>query len=544
MAPVSLHVRTPAIAAAIILISHLCTIAQSGREKAVENPLSVAVYLLSKTAKDDKEEAKACLAKSLVRTNRIEYLEVIANSVEPGSYIDNEFISLAEQMIKDGREKEAFAFVSYLLKRFEGDDGYYLKSLVGPMILLKRDEELRTLIEKLDESEQMELWLNASESYRKTGKPERALAVLEKTVKAAMTSKYPNDRAELAFAYAKLGREAEAMELVQLVSRELDVKDRDVDVVHDIAAAYRALGKYREANEFNRVYDNGLNIDETGDIVNTASRLAVNGMRQKALDTLAQALTRLDPKQYGDSFNLGNIIEIYLQLGEVRKAEQVAMSVTGSDYMQQLQLLAVADRYAKAGDKTQAKRILRFALDQTKKIDTSRPENGRLWTSGKWDQARYQSQIAVRLISMGFDKAALAIISGLKKPYLKALILTEYVAVNRKRIHSKKLAPYLENALLLLNQKNTEIFDSKRFDVLAITARNFAAIGMPARANEVFAETLTKLDAEVIGRGTANGLIFAMCNIGVDFEKSQISAGEGVKAALLRIVQNWENDEY
>ena len=76
------------------------------------------------------------------------------------------------------------------------------------------------------------------------------------------------------------------------------------------------------------------------------------------------------------------------------------------------------------------------------------------------------------------------IISQLKKPYLRALSLTEFVSVNRGRIPTRKLRVYLEEALSLLRVEQTEIFDSKKFDVFAITARSFAEIGMTEKAND------------------------------------------------------------
>ena len=69
-------------------------------------------------------------------------------------------------------------------------------------------------------------------------------------------------------------------------------------------------------------------------------------------------------------------------------------------------------------------------------------------------------------------------------------------------------------------------------------------MGMTRRANEVFAEALTKLDQEVVEGGSERMLIFAMCNIGVDFERSKIQADRNVKASLRRIIQNWESDNY
>jgi tetratricopeptide (TPR) repeat protein len=517
--------------------------AQKHPAQAEENPLSTVTYLLSTTDKDDKEGEKACLAKSLGRTDRFNDIPRAIDMVVTDSFVDQDLTVVVWELIARGKPKEASTLVSLLLQRF-GDSDYKLKNLIKPMIVLQRDAELDSLIEKFEPTEKIDLLFKSADVYRELGNTDKALDQLERTVGLAKASKYAADRAELALRYAQVGRQIEATELIETILRELDPKVRNINVVHDLMSAYRALGKFPEANELSRRFENGLNIDETSDLVSTASRLITDGARPNALDTLARALTQLDPKEYADSFNLGDIIEIYLKIGEVKKAEQVAMSITGNRHIQQGQLLAIADRYIKAGNKTKARDILRFALQQTYKIDTSEPESGNLWTSGKWEQAQYQSQIVIHLMDLGRDTEALSLTRRIMKPYLRALVLTEYVAVNKKRISARKLGPYLEEALQLLRLPKVDVFDSKRFDVYSIAARNFAEIGMPTRANEIFAETLTELDKYVIEDGSDSALLFAMCNIGVEFERSKIKSDAKVKTALRKIIRNWENDEY
>ena len=516
--------------------------AQTHPPRAEEDPLSTVIYLLSTTDKDDDESEKVCLAKSLARGDRYEEVQHAADMIESKSYVDEDLVEVVGELIRRRKEKEASTFLSFLLKRF-ANDADRLESLVRPMILLKRDAELEALVDKLEDSDKVDFWFKTADVYREVGQPEKALAALGKTVKPAMASEFAQDRAELALQYARLGRQTEALELLQTLVSEPQLKAGQFEVLHDVADAYRALGRYSDAYEIHRRYDNGLNIDETRDLIGTASRLISKGDRQRALDTLARALAQLDPKEYGDSFNLGKIIETYLQVNEIQKAEQVAMSMTGSEYMQQGQLLAVVDRYTKAGNKAKAREILRFLLEQTYKIDTSEAESGSLWTSGKWDQARYQSQIAIRYMDLRDDKEALRLTAQLRKPYLRALILTEYVAINKNRISAKKLASHLEEAIALLRREKVDIFDSKKFDVYAIAARNFAQMGMTERANATFAEELSKLREEMIegGRGS---LLFAMCNIGVEFERSNIRADRRVKESLREIIRSWENDDF
>ena len=67
---------------------------------------------------------------------------------------------------------------------------------------------------------------------------------------------------------------------------------------------------------------------------------------------------------------------------------------------------------------------------------------------------------------------------------------------------------------------------------------------MKEKANDVFAEALSMLDKEMIEGGSDSRLLFAMCNIGVEFENSKIKANEKLRQSLRKIIKSWENEEY
>lgn len=314
----------------------------------------------------------------------------------------------------------------------------------------------------------------------------------------------------------------------------------DGRIIDYVFESYLLLGKYELAGEM--LAKQGKTEDSSSLIKIAQSYLTKNN-RKKADEYLERSLKILNPDEYGDSFDLGDLIEIYVKLGEVEKALNITKNLIGSEYMRQRQLLTIADVYLKKGDQKTASEILGFALEQTKKINTDAEESGILWTSGKWNQARYQSQIAVRFIDMQSDKKALELISQLKKPYLKALILTEYVKVNQKKQSKIKLRIILDCALGFVRNGKEEIFDSNKYDVYAIIARNYAEIGMPEKANDVFAEVLSK-DKEMVKKGLDKYLLIAMCKIGVEFEKSGIKPNEKLKTSLRNIIKNWEAEEY
>ena len=520
-------------------------LSQDLKLKAEESPLSTVFYLLSKTDKDSKEEEKACLAKSLARADRFDEIEGAAKMFEDGGYAEDDLISLINTLIQNEKLKEASDFASYLLKRFDNDE-YRLEKIWQPLVELNRGTEAVAIAGRFDDSDKVDAYFEITKAYLKQKNFEKGLELIEAISPIVENSPYDKDKALLALFYAKLGQEEKSLKFAKESLKKVIWKTGIMEFDHaviadDIFDAYLILGKYELAKE---ILEKRGETADAGSLIKIAESYLEKGNRKKANEFLSLSESLLNVKEYSASFDLGDLIEIYLRLGQIGKAEKIAKSLSGSDYMQQEKLLHIADFYIKKKNNSKASKVLNFALEQTKKIDTGEGESGLLWTSGKWRLAQYQSQIALRFIDMKLDKQALELISQLKKPYLRALILTEFVAVNKKRIPSAQLKSYLEEALSLLRQKKVDIFDSKKFDVYAITARNFAEIGMSDKSNEVFAETLSTLDKEMIESGSDSGLLFAMCNIGVEFEKSKIKANEKLKESLQNIIKNWEADEY
>lgn len=530
------------------LVFNIClpsAFSQNLKFKAEESPLNTVFYLLSTTDKDSKEAEKACLAKSFVRANRLNELENVAGMVKDESHVDEEFVALVNNLIKIGKTEEASKFLSFLIKKFR-DDEYRLQMVFKPLIFLKRDDDALQILNKFDDSDKIDGAFEITKTYLELGQTAKALNVIESVKNLAEKSKYGEDKAITSLYYAKLGKESEALRFLQEAMKNLSWKSGKPEytesrIIDKVVEIYRTLKKDKEADEI--LAKQGI-VEEPKTQIKIAESYLADGNLSKAREIFEKNLPQLTSQDYGDSFDVGRLIEIYFKHGEVNKAENLAKKLTGNDYLQQKYLLGIADFYIKKKNKTKADDILKFAFEQTKKIDTSEAESGQLWTSGKWEQAKYQSQIALRFIDMQYDKKGLEIISQLKKPYLRASALIEFVSVNKKRIPARKLSFYLEDALSLLRLEQKDIFDSKKFYVFAATARNFAEIGMTEKANDVFAETLSLLNKEMIESGTESTLLYAMCNIGVEFENSKIAPNEKLRAALRNIIKNWEKGEY
>jgi hypothetical protein len=513
--------------------------------KADESPLSTAFYLLSTAEADDKVEQKACLAKSLAKTSRFGEIERVAQMAKSGSYADTNFVTVVNELISHGREKEALQFVSFLERRFTGETDK-LQMLFGSLVRLKKDADALRILQEFDESDKIDGSFALTKAYLDSGHKEKASPILADVSELVGRSKYGEDKANLAYYYATLGNRTEALKFANEAMKTVTwtsgkpeyTEGRIVDRVFEI---YKLLGKDEEAGEL--LFRQGI-AEEPVSVLNEVQFHISHGNKLKANELLRDMESRLDPANDWDGIDLGRIAEMYLKLGNAEKAEFLVKRLKGNEYVLRRELLNISDFYALRNNKSRAYTVLRSALEETKQIDTSEPESGLMSTSGKWDRAQYESQIALRLMDMHFNKDALQVIAQIQKPYLRALALTEFVSVNKKRLSSSSLIPYLNEALALLRRDKTDVFDSKRFDVYAILARSFAELGLGEKANEIFTETLSKLDKEMREDGSDSSLLFAMCNIGVEFETSNIKADENLRGSLRNIIAHWENDDY
>ncbi|MBK7708485.1 MAG: hypothetical protein IPJ30_22685 [Acidobacteria bacterium] len=514
--------------------------AQVARRLPDSSPLDAVFHILSQKEADSNGDEKACLARSMARSGRFSEVEPAAQLLKPGSYRD-ELLAVVEEMLVLKRVDEAGKFVSYLIKRAGEDD--FPEKLVPVLIRLGRDREALNFLESLEPD--IDDAIPAIDEYLKLGKPDSAYALLKRYEKSVTDSKYPRDRSKYAVRAARIGKIDDAKRFAELALTEVDWSKERLEFEY-ARIVEEAVEVFALAGDWTRVDELIKKAGEDADVGRTyvLASIALRRNEKSRFEEFRRIIeSTKDPTVYDDTFELDQLFELYLGMNDLDRSEAIAGKLTGNDHLQQSELMMLADRRIKIGDHARASELLELAFAATSRIDTSEAESGRLWTSGKWRQAQYRARIAVRYIDMRRDKRVLEIIRGLSKPYLKALALTEFVAVSRGRKPNAELRKLLDDAHSLVRTGRRQIFDSNRYDVYAIIARQYAQIGLPAKANEVFSEVLS-LDDEMYERGGDDYLLIEMCNIGTEFERSGIVADGKVRQSLRRIIEKFDKDEY
>ena len=207
---------------------------------------------------------------------------------------------------------------------------------------MKRDNEVLQAISKLDDSDRIDSYFELAKIYLELNQPANALTIIKNVTVLVEKSKYEEDKAILSLYYAKLGNETEALRFLQESIKDLTWKTGKPEytqgrIIDKVIEAYRVLGKDKEANEI--LEKQGV-FGESETQIEIAKGYLAKGNLNQAKELFEKALSKLNPTDYSDSFDLGNLIEIYIKLGELDNAEKLAKSLTGSNYMQQQQLFS------------------------------------------------------------------------------------------------------------------------------------------------------------------------------------------------------------
>lgn len=527
----------------VLLTGLLSVASQDARLQAEESPLATVFYLISREQYNDRPREKACLAISFAEVGKADKAKKTASLLTEDHYAETDLILVVDSLIKNRRNREALEMALYLLKRFE-KDVYRLRPLWRYLVMLDQETAAFDVARTLEPEDQFEPNILIAEALIEKGNKSAATTILDTLITYLEETQYEEQRnvAKTALLFAKLGDKGKSVDLAEKAIRDISWNERPLDpddsfTVRDVIDLYLILGEYDLAIDVAR---RAGEVDEPRFLIRLGESFISKGNRKAAEANFEQAISRLDPKQYGDSFDLTILAEVFMRIGETERAVTIAKTLTGSDYAQQNLLLELAANYQAANNRAKALELLRFAYSRTLLIDTSKEESGSLWTSGKWEQAKYQAEIALRFARLRADKEALKLISQIRKPYLKAEMLTEFVLMNKNKLPGKTLVRYLDEAVSNLRRPLDEVFDARRFDVLGKTGRAYAEIGYAAKANDVIAESLFLLANE---RGMSSGLLSGMCAIGIEFEKSKIKADEKLRAALRSIIDSWELKE-
>ncbi|QQS31686.1 MAG: hypothetical protein IPM50_08290 [Acidobacteriota bacterium] len=527
----------------VLLTGSITPVSQDARFQAEESPLSTVFYLISQDQYNERPREKACLAISFAEVGKADKAKKTASLLTEDHYAETDLILVVDSLIKNRRNREASDMALYLLKRFEKNE-YRLRPLWRYLVILDQETAAFDVASTLEPVDQFESNILIAEALIEKGNKSVATTILNSLITYLEETQYEEKRdvAKTALLFAKLGDKGKSFDLAEKAVRNISWNERplepdDAFAVREVIALYLILGEYDFAFDVAR---RAGEVDEPRFLIRLGESLFSKGNREAAMAHFKEAISRLDPKQYADSFNLTILAEVFMGIGETEQAVTIAKTLTGSDYAQQNLLLRLAANYQAANKRAKALELLRFAYSRTLLIDTSEAESGSLWTSGKWEQAKYQAEIARRFAKLRADKETLKLISQIRKPYLKAEMLTEFVLMNKNELPDKTLNRYLDEAVSNLRRPFDEVFDARRFDVFGKTGRAYAEIGHTAKANGVFAESLFLLANE---RGMSSGLLFGMCAIGIEFEKSKIKANEKLRAALSSIIDSWELEE-
>ncbi|MBS1792809.1 MAG: hypothetical protein JSS81_03085 [Acidobacteria bacterium] len=480
--------RNAACFLVLVIFGCLSILADDLRQKAEESPFDCAFYLATK---DSLRLDKEALANALFEVGKYDDA-ARAIELDDDEYQNiNWFVYHAWLLSKSGNDPIARKYVDKtmpLLKDadFEADK-YNLSALASLLVKYGRDDEAMSLPAKSDNPGKTAI--DISEKFLDADKPAKALEMLPQISEIGEV----DYKAEVIELNARLKQTAKAEQLLAefepaaLINEPVYHNRRFI--IFPLVKAYLALGKIDRAVELWEQY--GEKDDGFGWLKFIDSLLEF-GRREKAAVYLGQIET--DPAILQTEG--GAIVERYLKLGKIEKAQNLAKTMSGENdsYRQQQALMIVADYFIDNKNQKSALEILDFAFQRARRVVFKHEDFLSIGASSGTRKVIYLQNICDRLIRLGkFDKAAAVIDSiGSDHWIAREFVLNQLLELTRRQIKTLPRRKIDANIARLQN-----LFTADDNEAYAISAdlgivELYAGLGEKTKAVGLLADVLEK----------------------------------------------------
>jgi len=524
--------------------------AQDLRKKAEENPLDCVLFLIkTENNLEKRKDGLFSLANLYWKLGkRKTALEIVEINPDSDKKVAN-LIDFAKELKKENKTKE---FEQLYTKAFSitKDEGFgsawkdeTLIDVIKTLTEFNHAQEVLEVASTINDKEDRAFILLAvADGYLSNGQKQQALDLLPQILQLANESKWKDlqllAKAKTGTIYLKAGNDKEAEKFYEEVLKSTpaikEIENIFVDDLwREVFDGYKSVKNFDKAIQTLLAYKqfNSLNADGYYTKTNLVETYLLNNQQERAVNLINQFLVD------DDAYSLW-AAETFLKMNNENSAEKIFLA-TQNYYDKQQIALKLANYYEAKRKPEFAINILNIAFNEAKKIKSDMPENGMMSTSPAMRKARFLSDISKKFIDLNQFDPALRVIRSIEKPYYKARMLATLAGKQR----TKDSIKLLNEALTIMRKHTDSLLDARKYQVWNEIAYGFAKIGDKNKAGEIFAEILTK-DKDIYDDGLDDYLLETLAETGFYFEKSEIKADTKVIKALMRIINNWEKDNY
>lgn len=530
--------RRLALSIAVFVLSAANIIAQISREKAEENPLDCALYLLSK----DKNSINSdFLPQRIIKIGRFDEAMFVIES-DDNSYSRFETLAaIGKELIDSNNLKEAD---KVLMKAFavlrdeeEWSSGSYLAAFTANLVRVNRSAEAFEILSHQDEEEvKAKIYLSLAESYYKIGQKETAEKYLDDSfaLRASLAdSKYELVRLiNLLIQNSSSKKAAEYLEqfrkdILQIENEE----ERNREILNWLPELYFKSGQKETAlgilDEFGDKNDTTLQL-------NLVLTLLKNNDKTNAVSLFKKIQLNQDQSgYYGET-----LVEIHLKLNDVNSALKTAneMSVGVDDYSQQKSYMLIVDKLIADKKTAEVLNLLDFAQQRAAKIGETHLTEHSWGASPLTRKIIALKNIELRYFKLNRFDQGLAVINSIKtrndfyREFYSELLI-HYVGEQIKMLPRKKIDILLQKAEKVFDEDENYERNKARISIAEV----YAKLGDKTKA----VETLTKVLDEVVEDSYQED--YLLIEAAFVFNRYNLTADENLKTVLRKFIETVEN---
>ncbi|HQU84775.1 MAG TPA: hypothetical protein PKY59_16670 [Pyrinomonadaceae bacterium] len=523
---------------AVFVLSVANIFAQVSREKAEENPLDCALYLISK----DKNSVDAdFLPQRLIKIGRYDDAMNVIES-DDNSYSRFETLAvIGDELLKVNKLQEAD---NYLMKAFavlrdeeEWSHDSYIGTFAANLVRVNRSTEaFEILSHQEDDKVKAKILLSLAEVHYKLGQKEKAEKFIDESfaLRASFsTPKYDLDRLINLLIENNLPKKT--AEYLEQIREDILSIENEEDINHEMLNFFPLLylnaGQKEKAFE---IWDQYGDKNDSGFLLNRVLTLLEFNDRENAVSLFKKIKLNQDRSgHYGEI-----LVEIYLKLNDVNSAIKNANEISADvdDYSQQKSYMRIVDKLIADKKTVEALNLLEFALQRAAKVGETHETHDSIGASPLTRKIIYLREIKSRYFKLNRFDQGLAVINSIKTrndfyQEFYSQLLIHYVSEQTKTLPRKKI----DNLLAKAEKVFDEDEDDNRNQAGISIAGVYSKLGDKTKAVEM----LTKVLDEAVEESYRED--YFLIEAALVFNQYELTADENLKTVLRKYIETVEN---
>jgi hypothetical protein len=516
---------------AVALFANVSLFAQTVPEKATENPLDCALYLL---AKDKDAVDTDFLPEKLIKLGRLDDALAVIES-EENSYSKVRLLAAAgKQLLDSNKLEEADRMLTEALNILRAEDeweGGEIRHLALNLLRADREAEALEILEhQEDEEDKALLMIFLAETYSDLGQKEAS----EKLLDEAFAQRRILNRGYLDYLIVISLKNGGARKTADFLRQTEDTLLLIDDLDERNRAIFNLIFFYFKNNQKEKAFELWDEFSDKEDSKESL-RLVLQLFKNKDTANAAALFKKIRLNKEKSGYYGENLVQVYLKFNDLKSALKVAREMSGEvdNERQQSALMFIADKLIEDKKTTEALNVLDLAFQRAGKVAEEHLAEQSIGASPLTRKVQYLRKIKERYFKLNRFEQGLGVLSVLKIRdshyqdfYAETLI--DFVGKQFKTLPRKKIDELLTKAENIFDEDE----DDTRRQATVFIAEIYARLGDKPKAVKL----LTKVLNEAVEKDYRKD--YLLIAAGKVFEEYKLKADDDLRNVLRKFIDD------